>query len=306
MLPFSGNPLDRASDRRTEAGWLAAKRAEPSARIFPLWRLKPLVVGPDGLGSVELRFLAGDERAARDAGHQEVFLGLDGEAAYFARDVSALADPVAALGGRGHFADARSVVPVLPPPQVAILGQAKALLDWHARHGFCSVCGVRTESADGGYRRRCPGCGADHFPRTDPVAIMLVAEGEHCLLGQNRRFSGTAVYSALAGFIEPGETIEEAVRREVFEEVAIRVGKVRYVATQPWPFPSSLMIGCFAEARSREIAVDGREIVAARWFDRTAIRRMLAGAPSETIRLPPREAIAHHLIREWAEGTWEI
>lgn len=181
------------------------------------------------------------------------------------------------------------------------MGQAKALIDWHNRHRFCAQCGMATEPADGGYRRTCPRCKAEHFPRTDPAVIMLVTAGERCLLGRNKRFTG-GHYSTLAGFVEPGESIEEAVRREVYEEVRVRVGTVRYFASQPWPFPSSLMIGCIAEAETQDIEVDGTEIIAARWFDRATIRRVLDGESNDVL-LPRRDAIAHHLIRSWAESA---
>ena len=302
MLPFTGNPLDRASERRSDSIWLAAKRADVSSRVLPLWKLQPFLPGPmEANTSTELGFVSGTLADILGSdGAQEVFLGLDGETAYFARDISAHPDPATALGA-GHFRDVRVALPLLSLPHAAILGQAKALLDWHARHGFCSACGRATRSTDGGHRRICAACGTEHFPRTDPAVIMLVTDGERCLLGRNKRFAGSNIYSALAGFIEAGESIEEAVRREVLEEVAIRVGEVRYFAAQPWPFPSSLMIGCFGQAQTRDITIDGNEIIAARWFERAEIRRLLAGENYEDVTLPRREAIAYHLIRNWAE-----
>jgi NAD+ diphosphatase len=303
MFAFAGNPLDRASEKRGDAAWLAAARADPVSRVLPLWKLQPLLLGPDGpTEATELGFIGGELAGGLGAPDAtEVFLGLEGATAYFARDISALADPLAAaLAGLGHFRDARAAAALLPLHQVAIMGQAKALIDWHKRHGFCSQCGAATFVSEGGYRRICPSCQGEHFPRTDPVVIMLVTAGDSCLLGRNKRFAG-GHYSTLAGFIEPGETIEEAVRREVFEEVGVRVGHVRYFATQPWPFPFSLMIGCFAEANTHYVSVDGNEILTARWFDRETIRRLITGETNE-ISLPRREAIAFHLIRTWAEG----
>jgi NAD+ diphosphatase len=303
MFAFAGNPLDRASEKRSNSAWLAAARADPVSRVLPLWKLQPLLLGPETQGcSTELGFVEGalaNGLGATDA--TEVFLGLEGKTPYFARDISALPDPLAAaLAGLGHFRDARAAASLLPVHQVAIMGQAKALLDWHKRHAFCSQCGAATRLADGGYRRVCPHCDAEHFPRTDPAVIMLVTARDHCLLARNKRFSG-GHYSTLAGFVEPGETIEEAVRREVFEEVGVHVTGVRYFATQPWPFPFSLMIGCFAEAETKDIAVDGNEILTARWFDRETVRRLIAGE-SNDVSLPRREAIAFHLVRTWAEG----
>jgi NAD+ diphosphatase len=303
MIAFTGNPLDRASEKRSDAAWLLEARAKAGARILPLWKLQPLLLGPEG-GSAASTLAFIDGTLAIGLGAEdtaEVFLGLEGEVPYFARDISTLADPLAAaLSGLGHFRDARAAASVLPAREAAILAQAKALIDWHNRHGFCAQCGGATRIADGGYRRLCPACKAEHFPRTDPAVIMLVTAGDRCLLARNRRFAG-GHYSTLAGFVEPGETIEEAVAREVFEEVKIEVGAVRYFASQPWPFPFSLMIGCFAEATTSGIAVDGNEIVVARWFDRAAIKKLLSGESTD-ILLPRREAIAHHLIRSWAEA----
>lgn len=304
MIAFSGNPLDRASEKRGDAAWLAARRADPMARVLPLWKLQPLLLGPqDATKETQLAFIEGELASGLGASDaMEVFLGLDHDGPRFARDISALADPLAAsLASHGHFRDARSAASMLSSNEIAILGQAKALIDWHKRHGFCAQCGAATIVSDGGYRRLCPQCKAEHFPRTDPAVIMLVTAGDHCLLGRNKRFAG-GLYSTLAGFIEPGETIEEAVRREVYEEVRVRVGSVHYFASQPWPFPSSLMIGCFAESLSREIEVDGNEILAAHWFGRAEVKHMLDGESHE-VKLPRREAIAFHLIRNWADGT---
>jgi len=302
MIAFSGNPLDRASARRGEARWLARMRSHPSARVLPLWKLQPLLMGPENTdGGAQLGFLDGVLASGLGAADAvEVFLGLDGETPHFSRDISALTDPLAAsLANLGHFRDARSAAALLVSHEVAIMGQAKALIDWHNRHRFCAQCGTPTDFADGGYRRTCPRCKAEHFPRTDPAVIMLVVAGDKCLLGRNKRFTG-GHYSTLAGFVEPGESIEEAVRREVYEEVCVRVSAVRYFASQPWPFPSSLMIGCIAEAETHHIEVDGTEIIAARWFERDVIKRVLDGASNE-VMLPRRDAIAHHLIRSWAD-----
>ncbi len=299
-IAFSGNTLNRASEKRGDAAWLAAARSHARTRVLPLWKLQPLILGPEpdaaGLGLV-------DGALARAPGAPdavEVFLGLDGEIAYFARDISSLPDPLSAtLASLGHFRDARSAASILPPAEVAILGQAKALIDWHNRHGFCAACGGPSAIADAGYKRVCTACRCEHFPRTDPAVIMLVTAGDHCLLARNKRFAG-GHYSTLAGFVEPGESIEEAVKREVLEEVGVTVGEVSYFASQPWPFPASLMIGCFAQSRSRDILCDGEEIVVARWFSRETVRKLIAGT-SEEIGLPRRDAIASHLIRAWAE-----
>ncbi len=302
-LVFTSNPLDRAGDLRTDPNWLGVKRGEPQARFLPFWKLQPLLTGPAEALEAALCLLNLDQsNAAGPTDAQEIFLGLDGDAAYFARDISALEEPLSRLPGPTHFRDARSALDLLSVEQSGILGQAKALLDWHARHRYCSACGAETRSADAGYRRECPSCDASHFPRTDPAVIMLVIKGERCLLARNKRFGLSHNHSALAGFVEPGESIEETVRREVFEEVGIRIGQVRYIASQPWPFPSSLMIGCFAEAETDEIRVDGVEIISARWFEKKTVLKLLAGEEVEGVRLPRPIAIAFHLIKSWAEG----
>ncbi len=186
---------------------------------------------------------------------------------------------------------------LVPEGELGLLAMAKSMLDWHARHRFCANCGARTMVAHAGFRRDCPACEAQHFPRTDPVVIMLITRGETCLLGRQARFQNRT-YSCLAGFLEPGETVEDAVRRETFEEAGVRVGAVRYLASQPWPFPSSLMIGCVGEAESDEIVIDTTELEDVRWFSRDDIRRMLAGTHPE-FAAPSPIAIAHHLLLAW-------
>ncbi len=306
MIAFSGNPLDRTGEKRTDTAWLASIRAGANAHVLPLWKLQPLLHGAEiATDSVRLCFLEGGLASGLGGNEAiEVFLGMRGGQAFFARDISALPDPLAAaLANYGHFRDARSAAALLDAGESAILAQAKALVDWHNRHGFCAKCGAPTVAKDAGYRRTCANCGTEHFPRTDPAVIMLVTRGNECLLGRNRRFTG-GHYSTLAGFVEPGETIEEAVAREIFEEVGLQTRDVRYFASQPWPFPSNLMIGCFAETEPGIETLDGHEIVAARWFDHGTVGRMISGASSE-VPLPRRDAIAFHLIAHWAEnGPW--
>ena len=303
MIPFSGNPLNRASEKRPDSDWVAAKRRDPSSLILPLWRLQPFLLGSEKSGGpLEAGFLMpglAEQLAADDA--PWVLLGLEGERALFALDISAAKDPAneGALAGLGHFRDMRAAAMLLPDKDTAILGQAKALIDWHQRNGFCPRCGSRTALADAGYKRVCSNCNAEHFPRTDPVVIMLATFGDSCLVGRGKQFP-PGMFSALAGFIEPGETIEEAVRRELFEEAGVRTGAVHYYATQPWPFPSSLMIGCFAEATGPEINVDGNELAEAFWLERTKARTLIGGERFDGLWVPPSIAIAHHLIKTWA------
>jgi NAD+ diphosphatase len=188
---------------------------------------------------------------------------------------------------------------------LAPLAEGKALLNWHARHRFCSTCGAATEVVEGGWRRDCPSCRAPHFPRTDPVVIMLAIAGERCVLGRSYRFQ-PGMWSCLAGFVEPGEAIEDAVRRETREEAGIVCGRVRYFASQPWPFPTSLMIGCHAEACSREIVIDRSELDDARWFDREEVAAMLLRRHPDGLSTPPSMAIAYHIIRAWVEEEVEF
>ncbi len=304
MIPFSGNPLDRASEKRTDADWLAARKEDPASLILPMWRLQPFLIGPEK-GPVEAGFVRPglvEKMAGPDAPF--VLLGLEKGNALFALDISAAPDPAnqGVLAGLGHFREMRATAmgAGLPEKDIAILGQAKAVIDWHNRHGFCAQCGGRTVPQDAGYRRHCAQCNTDHFPRTDPVVIMLATHGDACLVGRGKQFP-RGMFSALAGFVEPGETIEEAVRRELMEEAGVKTGAVSYYATQPWPFPSSLMIGCFAEAESRDITVDGNELAEALWLEKDKARALIAGQSIDGMFVPPKVAIAHHLIKAWAE-----
>lgn len=290
-IPFSGNPLDRASDRRSDDAWLAAQIA--AGQFLPFWQNRPFVMKD------RTAFLPWREEWR---GATCVFLGLDDTHPLFAIDLAGENEPE--LGG-GSFQEMRASAFVLPGRDIAIAGQAKALLDWHKRHGFCPNCGTPTHLRDGGYRRLCPACGAEHFPRTDPVVIMLPiikskdGLGDACLVGRNLRFP-PQLYSAFAGFVEPGESMEEAVRRELWEEVGLKAGAVSYHASQPWPFPSSLMLGCYAQAHSRDFRIDGHEIADARWLTKDEVRARLDGKIEDEMRLPVTIAIAHYLIRDWA------
>ena len=298
MMRFAGNPLERASEFRGDPAWIAARRAE--AQVLPLWGLKVLVAREP---SAAVRLPAGQAEGLAGPNAISVFLGLDKGTPLFALDISGLAeDPVQGpLAGFGRFEDLRPAAALLPEGDAAILGEAKALIDWHQRHRFCPNCGAGTDLADGGWRRVCPRCAAEHFPRTDPVVIMLPVFADHCLIGHNKRFP-PALYSCFAGFVEPGETIEEAVRRELREEVNMAVTAVRYHKSQPWPFPSALMIGCYAEAASRDFQIDGHEIEAARWISKDEARARLDGTIHDAIALPNPIAIARALISDWAEN----
>lgn len=298
---FAVNPLDRAAERRTDALWLKERMRDPASLIVPFWKSKPFVVKAGGAADIGwLRPGLFDAALADDP--VLVFLGLEKGNAHFAVDISASPDPEHAgpLAGLGSFEELRTIAADLHPADASILAQGKSLIDWHQRHGHCAVCGTRTIVKNAGYSRSCPNCEAEHFPRTDPVVITLAISGERCLLGRGASWPAK-YYSALAGYLEPGETIEAAAARELWEETRVKVGDVRIFSNQPWPYPSSLMIGCFAEAETTEITVDGVEIVEAEWFDRETIFAALKGDTS-VMRVPPPLAIAHQLLKAWVAG----
>lgn len=298
---FAGSPLDRASHYRTDPDWLAAQLTKPQTRIVPLWRLQPLISygGGPAIGWLYPDQLAGYLGAATPT----VFLGLEAGIAHFAIDLSAVENPKkeGPFSAVGRFMDLRAVAPQLSLGDPSTLATAKAILDWNARHRFCAVCGNPSEMRQAGYMRKClnESCNAEHFPRTDPVVIMLATRGDMALVGRQAMFP-KGMYSSLAGFVEPGENIEEAVRREIMEEAGIRVSAVRYHSTQPWPWPSSLMIGCFADAVSEEITIDGQELEEARWVSRAELAAAIRGEPG-TVLLPPPMAIGFQLLRAFVE-----
>jgi NAD+ diphosphatase len=282
ILGFSGGSLDRAAAFRHDANWIAARRADPKARLLRLNGDKARIIAN------QLHF-----EEAVDA--EAVFLGFDVEGNVIFAGEAALpledARDLRSLAIEGQLA----------AQDLATLAQARSLLHWHQRHRFCANCGHETEMKDGGYRRHCPHCTADHFPRTDPVAIIVVRSGDNFLLGRQTSWA-PGRYSALAGFIEPGETIEEAARREVLEESGIRVGPITYVASQPWPYPSSLMIGLIGEALNQDIVIDKTELEDARWFSRAEVRLMFDERHPQGLGVPPPMAIAHKILE--TAVTW--
>lgn len=300
---YSGNPVDRGETVRRDDGWLAEKAKESTSKFLPLRDLNILVTdnGQDGLGWVGAADL---ERLAIDS--TPMFLGLLDDTAHFAIDISAQEKAVAELSeGNGfRFVDARLVTDILSPADSGIVAQARANTNWHNTHAFCGICGGETLIKRGGQVRQCKKCEKEHYPRTDPVIIVVVSDGDRCLLGQSRRgrLNRTNTYSALAGFVDQGESIEEAVAREVMEEAGIKVGEVRYHSSQPWPFPSSLMIGCHADAVSTEINFDEDEMNDVRWFSRDEVTSALQGKNAD-LNVPQPIAIAHHLITAWVNGS---
>ena len=297
-LGYAVNTLDRRAEHRDDAALMARYRADPSARTVVIAGEVPVLRRRDNGLDPLFSFPEADELGqAREA----AFLGLDGETPLFA----IVLDAAAADSDQGPADIARidlrtlAVQGLLSPDTLGRLAQAKSLLFWHQRHRFCSVCGQPSAVAAAGWRRECTGCGAQHFPRTDPVAIMLAVRGDRCVLGRQARFVKGS-YSCLAGFIEPGETLEDAVRRELGEEAGVRTGRVRYLASQPWPFPASLMIGCLAEATSESLTVDTTELEDARWFTREEVRAMMENRHPDGLICPPPIAIANGIMRAWA------
>lgn len=289
-LAFTGCRVERADHVRADPDALAGQMTW-RARLLALDGMTP-ALDPDG------RLAWGTlADAAEDA--ELVFLGLDEGRGCFAA-VPAQGDASPRMANPQLW----SLMATLAPEDLALYGGARSLVDWHARHRFCPACGGATKLAKGGWQRNCESCDAQHFPRTDPVTIMLV---EHASESGGRLMLGRGLgwpegrFSALAGFVEPGESIEEAVAREVFEESGVRVRDVTYVASQPWPFPSQLMIGCHSHADDDELAIDATEMAEVRWFTREDVAAALAGSDEASFTAPPPHAIAHHLIHWWLE-----
>ena len=262
---FAGNPLNRGEKERRDEEWIRSKAHDSASKFLPLWDSRVLI---SDASQPELGWLAWSALADAGFDWDPLFLGHKGETAHLAVDLSPKADVGERLEQKGNyrFEDARSAAEMLSTPEAGILAQGRAQINWHNRHGFCSVCGHETVVLRGGQKRECPACKAEHFPRVDPVIIMVVSDRERCLLGQSRgRLAAMNRYSALAGFVDQGESIEEAVAREVMEEAGLKVKNVRYHSSQPWPFPSSLMIGCHAEAATTEIAMDAEAMTDFQW-----------------------------------------
>jgi len=298
---FAGNPLDRVSYKRSEPDWIAEKLADPASIALVLWNGKPMVeTRKEGKGR-QIAYVRADLAGKlSNAGERLLFMGMWQETAVFALDMDGSADPAdGPLEGLGRFEDLRMIALDLPPGDAAMFATAKAMFEWRRRHTHCANCGQPSEAMDGGWKRFCPACKTEHFPRTDPVVIMLAVRGESCLLGRQAVWP-SGMYSALAGFLEPGESIEEACARELWEEAGLKATRVRYHSTQPWPYPSSLMIGLIAEVEDGEAKADQVEIEEVRWFTREETRTMMAGALA-TAKAPGAMAIAHQLIKAWSE-----
>jgi NAD+ diphosphatase len=297
---FASGTLDRLSHRRPDDAWLERLLASPESLVTLVWRSQSLVRMGEAPAAAHVTLAEAPLRSGSDVASSRplVFLGSRLERAHFALDVSDLEDPRQALPSSSglEFQDLRQVGAIVEPEDGALLAYARAMMTWHQRHRFCGACGAPTLSALGGHVRRCSQreCGAEIFPRTDPAVIMLVVDGDWCLLGRQASWP-PRVYSALAGFVEPGESLEDAVRREVMEEAGIAIDGCEYHSSQPWPFPSSIMLGFWATARRGEVRVDGSELEEALWLHRDQVL-------AREVRLPPPLSIARRLIDDWMAG----
>ncbi len=308
-VTFGSSVIDRRADLRGDAHTLRAMAEEPGANHLAFWKGKVLLSGEGCLFRLQA-----DAELLQFATEGAVFLGCTADGAFYAHDVSkwlpedgapatigAINDPskqrVRELPGDPEFCDLRSVMADLSLLDAELAASAKSVLGWHRSHRYCSYCGAKSRPAEGGWRRDCDDCKRQHFPRTDPVAIMLITKGNSVLLGRSYGWP-EGMYSLLAGFVEPGETIENAVRREVLEETGVEVGRVEYLANQPWPFPSSLMFGCRGEALGDEIRVDDNELEDAMWVSREDMMDVFAGQ-HPTINAPRRGPIAGFILEHW-------
>ena len=297
LIPLGSRPIDRAGHHRSDPAWLAEAFARDDALVLILQGGLPLTSGDGGL------VWLGPEAAKLAPKAEPLFLGLDKAGApVFALEMPGDFDVNTSLiAGTGEFGDLRMSLQRMPEMDANLASTARSLFEWHRSHRFCAKCGAESERAEAGWKRICPSCKAEHFPRTDPVAIMLATYGDKCLVGRQSMWP-KGMWSCLAGFIEPGETLEQGAARELHEEAGIRCdpGKAEYLFCQPWPFPSSLMIGLILPAENDDITVDKSELESARWITRAEAREVIAGTHPE-ISAPMRFAVAHHIMKEWAE-----
>ena len=303
---FSGVPLDRVDHLRTDTAWIEARLNDPASRFVPVWNQQSIV-----FAGAEPRAALNDRQSIAellDSNAPLAFLGVtpdDGGIAHFAVDFSHL--PEETLTARytgGALMDLRDSVQLVPAHEASILAYARGLMYWHRKNGFCAACGHKSETCRAGHERVCtnPACGAVHFPRTDSAVIVLVHDGDDCLLCRQSHWP-TGMHSTLAGFLEPGESLEEAVAREIFEESGVQVADVRYHSSQPWPFPASIMVGFMAKANSREINVDDKELEYAHWYGRDWLRNVV---DSDDFRMPGKYSIARRLIGDWIDGNFQV
>ncbi len=291
---FANSPLERINHEEDQTGFIQAAQSDPKSLFIPLWCGDPLLTND------RATFLSSAARDAFPKNAPMVFLGIQNGAAHFGVDLSATSEtPEAALfADLGVYTPIRLAAASISRGDLAIIGHARWLFEWHRKHPFCAVCGSATTIKNGGAKRQCDQCEAEHFPRTDPVAIVLAIHGDACLLGRSPQFP-PGFLSALAGFIEAAETPEEAAKRELFEEAGVTLTNIRYQFSQPWPFPSSMMMGFLADAEDRELNLDQNEIEEARWVEIDDIKALLNGEDRHDIFLPPKFTIARQLIEHW-------
>ncbi|MEM9682814.1 MAG: NAD(+) diphosphatase [Pseudomonadota bacterium] len=293
---YANTDLDRAAHLRRDASWIREKLNDGSSRILPIWRSRSLVVE----GETPVSILLEPDRRLISQTQVVVFLGLMDEVAHFAIDVSHHEDPP--FGDHGEFHDLRQVGPRMTPMEGGMIAYARAMMTWHKRHRFCGRCGSPTEIDQAGHVRKCTNeaCGLLCFPRTDPAVIMLVHDGgDRVVLGRKPTMM-PGLHTILAGFVEPGESMEDAVAREVYEEVGLHTTDIHYHSSQPWPFPANIMLGFTARATTFELTIDEYELEAgARWFTR---EELLNSPEDDTLRLPRVDSIARRLLNEWMEG----
>lgn len=298
-IPLAAKPVDRAAHHRADQAWLEAAFQKEDALVFLMQNGMPLVQADRAL------LWLGHQAGRLEHISERLFLGVDTRgAAIFALDMGERFKLESApIAGLGEFTDARGAFSMLGAMDANLASTARSLFEWHKSHGFCAKCGASSDIKDAGWKRACPSCATEHFPRTDPVAIMLAVKDGQCLLGRQAMWP-PGFYSCLAGFVEPGETVEQAAARELYEEAGIHSEweTAQYLFAQPWPFPSSLMVGLILQATSTEITVDKTELDDARWFTREDARQIIAGTHSTSFA-PPETAIAHHILKVWAHRT---
>jgi NAD+ diphosphatase len=288
---FSGPYLDRASHLRQSGEWYAEALANARSRVVPVWNSRSLFAeGEPRAVFVGIDAVPEDRRSAEDL----ILLGRVDETSYFTYEYESIEPP--ALAPRSRFEDLRNLASLLPPAEAGLLGYARAMISWRRRHRFCGTCGTRTLAAKSGHVLVCtdPSCRTEQFPRLDPAIIVLISDGERALLGRQATWP-VGRYSTIAGFVEPGESLEDAVAREVFEETGVRVDDIEYHSSQPWPFPASLMLGFTAHAITSAVNLHDQELEDARWFTRDDIA-------SGTPLLPPSQSISFRLIEHWFDA----
>ena len=290
---YATGEFNRAVERREDLAWIRARLADPGSKFYPMWRMRNFVADPATPRALNLD--PERRQALLTAASTIALLGFEDETAHFFIDLSHLDEP--SLAEIGQPVDLRAIGALMPQREGALLAYARGLAYWHERHRFCGTCGAPTESKAAGHQRQCtnPDCGAVQFPRTDPAVIMRVTHGDKILMARQAVWA-QGMHSILAGFVEPGESLEDAVAREVYEEVRLKLTRIKYFGSQPWPFPSSLMLGFTAESTDENFTVDTDELESARWMTRA---ELLNSPEDHTFKLPRRDSISWRIIEDW-------